>query len=81
MSLREKLTYGEFLRWLGLWFLMATIIGPQRHGSLSPISAFEGAPLRLGVYMGRNRFADILSALQFTDSQPPTYLDKFCFRW
>ena len=29
MSLREKLTYGEFLRWLGLWFLMATIIGPQ----------------------------------------------------
>ena len=31
MSLCEKLTYGEFLRWLGLWFLMATIIGPQRH--------------------------------------------------
>ena len=78
MSLHEKLTYGEFLRWLGLWFLMATIIGPQRHEfPLSPISAFEGAPLRLGVYMGRNRFADILSALQFTDSQPPAYLDNF----
>ena len=59
MSLREKLTYGEFLCWLGLWLLMATIIGPQRHEfwSLSLISVFEGAPLRLGVYMGRNRFA------------------------
>ena len=79
MSLREKLTYGEFLRWLGLWFLMTTIIGLQRHEiwSLSPISVFEGAPLRLGVYMGRNRFVDILSALQFTDSQLPAYLDKF----
>ena len=24
-------TYGEFLHWLGLWFLMGTIVGPQRH--------------------------------------------------
>ena len=56
MSLCEKLTYGEFLHWLGLGFLMATIIGPQRHEfwSLSPISAFEGAALCLGVYMGQN---------------------------
>ena len=23
--------YGEFLRWLGLWMLMGTLIGPQRH--------------------------------------------------
>ena len=41
------------------------------------MSAFEGAPLRLGVYMGWNQFADILSALQLTDSQPTAYLDKF----
>ena len=56
MSLCEKLTYGEFLRWLGLWSLMATIIGPQQHEfwSLLPISAFEGAALCLGVYMGWN---------------------------
>ena len=54
---------------MDIFLLMATIIGPQRHEfwSLSPISAFEGAPLRFGVYMGRNRFADILSALQSTD--------------
>ena len=79
MTLHKKLTYGEFLRWLGLWFLMATIIGLQRHEfwSQSPTSAFEGAPLCLGVYMGQIRFVDILSTLQFTDSQPPAYLDKF----
>ena len=79
MTLHKKLTYGDLLRWLGLWFLMATIIGLQRHEfwSLSPVSAFEGAPLRLCVYMGQIRFVDILSTLQFTDSQPPAYLDKF----
>ena len=83
MSLCEKLAYGEFLHWLGLWFLMATIIGPQRHEfwSLLLISAFEVTPLCLGVYMGRNQFVDILSALQFTDSQPPAYLDKFGEVW
>ena len=26
-----KVTYGKFLCWLGLWFLMGTIVGPQRH--------------------------------------------------
>ena len=28
---KGKVTYGEFLHWLGLWFLMGTIVGPQRH--------------------------------------------------
>ena len=23
-----KVTYGEFLHWLGLWFLMGTVVGP-----------------------------------------------------
>jgi len=26
----EPVQYGEFLRWLGLWFLMATLVGPRR---------------------------------------------------
>ena len=48
-----KVTYGEFLRWLGLWFLMGTIVSPQRHDfwSIAPITAFSGAPLHLGVWM------------------------------
>ena len=27
----KHVQYGEFLHWLGLWMLMGTLIGPQRH--------------------------------------------------
>ena len=49
----NQLTYGEFLHWLGLWFLMATMIGPQRNEfwATYPINAFKGAPLCLGLWM------------------------------
>ena len=33
----NQLTYGEFLHWLGLWFLMATMIGPQHYEFLGDI--------------------------------------------
>jgi hypothetical protein len=71
--------YGEFLRWIGLWFLMATIQGPARHEfwKLDPINIFAGAPFRLNEYMSRNRFEDILGALTYTSSNPPNYIDKF----
>lgn len=71
--------YGEFLRWLGLWFLMATIQGPSRidFWRKDPISIFEGAPFRLGDYMSRNRFDDILKGLEFMSEDPPPYKDKF----
>ena len=26
----EIVTYGEFLRWLGIWFLIASVVGPKR---------------------------------------------------
>ena len=49
----NQLTYGEFLCWLGLWFLMATMIGPQYNEfwATYPINAFKGAPLCLGLWM------------------------------
>ena len=49
----NQLTYGDFLCWLGLWFLMATMIGPQRNEFwvTYPINAFKGAPLCLGLWM------------------------------
>ena len=75
----KHVQYGEFLRWLGLWMLMGTLIGPQRHEvwATHTINAFHGALLRLGVWMSRKRFDAILSALSFTDAIPPTFLDKF----
>ena len=75
----KQVQYGEFLRWIGLWMLMGTLIGPQRNEFwvTHTINAFHGAPLRLGIWMSRKRFDAILSALSFTDATPPTYLDKF----
>ena len=75
----DQLQYGEFLQWLGLWLLMSTMVGPQRHEywAAYPINAFRGAPLRLGVWMSRAHFDAILAALSFTDRDPPPFVDKF----
>ena len=75
----KHVQYGEFLCWLGLWMLMGTLIGPQRHEfwAIHTINAFHGAPLHLGVWMSRKHFDAILSALSFTDAIPPMFLDKF----
>ena len=49
----KPILYGQFLCWIGLWMLMGTIVSPQRRGfwATSPIDAFHGAPLHLGVWM------------------------------
>ena len=43
-------SYREFLCWLGLWFLMATINGPEcmDFWSMGEVDCFVGAPMRLG---------------------------------
>jgi hypothetical protein len=63
----EPVQYGEFLRWLGLWFLMATLVGPRRRDfwSSMPVDDFEGAPFRLNRWMSRTRFEAILSAMRY----------------
>ena len=72
-------SYGEFLRWLGLWFLMATINGPDRSDfwSVTEVDCFVGAPLRLGAFMSRKRFDMILKALAITSRSPPAFRDRF----
>ena len=46
----RPVSYGEFLHWLGLWFLIATINGPDcpDFWSMGEVDCFIGAPLRLG---------------------------------
>ena len=54
ISLQEEkhcpVHYGEFLHWLGLWFLMATINSPEHTDfwSMGEVDCFIGAPMRLG---------------------------------
>jgi len=74
---------GEFLRFLGLWFLMSTISGSfdrrEYWSSIPPdiTGASGGAPYRFNRFMSKNRFEAILKALRYTDEKPPTYEDKF----
>ena len=75
----SRVTYGEFLRWIGIWFLMATVIGPRREAffSLKPIDPFLGAPFRVNEYMSKKRFEKILAAIRYNDTAPPAYKDQF----
>jgi Transposase IS4 len=71
--------YGEFLRFIGIFFLIATVEGPHRRDfwSLDPVTLFDGAPIRID-FMSRNRFEEILYGLKFTTIAPPNnYNDKF----
>ena len=75
----RPISYGEFLRWLGLWFLMSTINSPDHNDfwSVGEVDCFIGAPLRLGSFMSRKRFEAILKALAITARQPPAFRDRF----
>ena len=75
----RELSYGEFLQWIGIWLLMATLVGPDRTDfwSLSDIDKFKGAPSRLHEYMSRTRFAVILKCIFYTSDEPPAYRDRF----
>ena len=73
------ISFGELLRFIGLWFFLATTSGFPRRDFFSsfPVSVKSGAPYRLNEYMSRKRFETILQALCYTDMDPPSYLDRF----
>jgi hypothetical protein len=76
---KPPLSYGEFLRWIGLWFFMATTAfqDHREFWSSSQVSELEGVPFRLNKYMSRTRFEDILQCLCFTKKDPPPFRDPF----
>ena len=81
---QQPVTYGELLHWIGLWVLISTVDGSDRHSfwSSKSMNMYEGAPFRLGEYMTRTHFEEILSSLRYTDESPPTLLDRFWeIRW
>ena len=78
-SLSEPLTWEEFLRFLGLIFLMATTQGVARNEfwANDVPAIFFGAPFRLHSYMSRRRFELILKHLKFTLDDPPPFKHPF----
>ena len=78
----HPLTISEFLRYLGIHLLMATIqgFGQVEFWDYSGVakSQEEGAcPYNLKDYMSFKRFQAITSCLVFTQDNPPTFRDKF----
>ena len=66
----EDITWGEFLVYIGLWFLMASINSGSDRRSYwenSPISPWKGAPYRFNDYMTLGRFEYITASLTFID--------------
>ena len=74
-----EVTFGELLRFIGLWFFLSTTSGFARREvfSIFPTNDRCGAPYRFNQYMTRSRFESILQSLTYTDSTPPPYLDRF----
>ncbi len=78
-SLSDSLTWEEFLRFLGLIFLMATTQAVARSEFWAndvPAILF-GEPFRLHYYMSRRRFELILKHLKFTLDDPPPFKHPF----
>ena len=79
LKLQRPVGYGEFLRWIGLWLMMATTHFDFRRDfwSRRHVSMYGGAPFRFNDLMTRNRFEEILVSLKLTEAVPPTYVDWF----
>jgi hypothetical protein len=77
--LDTPITYGEFLRFIGLWFLMSTTNCESRKDFFSRRlpTPFSAAPFILSDYMTGYRFESIINALKYTERTPPSYRDKF----
>lgn len=75
----EVVSYGEFLRWIGIWLLMSCKQGATRREGWSsePPSLYKGSESRYGSLMSRNRFEAILYAIRYTNVVPPTFRDPF----
>ncbi len=79
LAISPKVTIRELLRWIGLWFLMATQEGADRWSfwSTLPPDPFTQANFHLHQFMSQNRFEQILSSLKYTTIDPPAYKDGF----
>ena len=71
---------GEFLVFIGLWFLMNTVIGFTHREYFSSREYNEETfayPYHLAKYMSGRCFELLLSHLHFTKEKPPSFVDQF----
>jgi hypothetical protein len=77
----SPIEWWEYLRWLGMWHLLATTDGHDRRSFWSMHSTddprFKGAPFRLHDLMSRSRFEEILDVSTYFDQLYPAFKDDF----
>ena len=76
-KLEESLTFGKLLRWIGVWVLMSMVDSSDRCSFWADrkIDIYYGAAFRLTNIMSQTRFEAILSAITYTNHNPPAYVD------
>jgi hypothetical protein len=78
---RPPIEWWEYLRWLGIWHLLATTDGHDRRSFWSTNDTddrrFTGAPFRLNDLMSRTRFEEILDASSYNNLPYPAFKDDF----
>ena len=79
--LEKNLTLGEFLQFVGIWFVISYLtpcnMNRREFWSSKPTSREGGAPFWLNDNMSSNRFEEIIKHLTFTNIEPPSFTDKF----
>ena len=76
--LRTKLTYAEFLQFLGILLKISTTVGFERRSFWSIDSSTKrNPPYKFNSIMSKGWFESILNSLKFTSHEPPTYTDQF----
>ena len=75
----QNLTHGQFLVFIGMWLIMATVQGFQRRDFWSNITidTFETDPYRFNEIIPQKFYEDILKEITITDEPPPEYKDPF----
>ena len=78
---RPPIEWWDYLRWLGIWHLLATTDGHDRRSFWSTNESddrrFKGAPFRLNDLMSRTRFEEILDAITYFNLPYPAFKDDF----
>ena len=76
----DPLTYGDLLRYLGIWILVSICSGWKREDfwSVTPFYQEENpCPYCLGEFMSKRRFNTITRELRSNNTNPLPYVDKF----
>ena len=77
---QHGIEYWEFLRWIGIWFLLATVEGHARTDFWDESiddRRFGGAPFTVNDIMSETRFQFITKSLYYTRDARPNYVDEF----